>query len=561
MKISKLYSNNANFKSIIFDKGINFILSTDHSVGKSTLFKLIDFCLLGSKGFLELNQFSDFIFYLEVEVDSNKFITIKRPTTGRMNIELKITSEPSMLLDEITFDKKGGVAVANTFFEETLNLCIIKFRSYLTYFLRDQDNQSDVFMLNKYVSSKHIDYKPIVSNLLGIDGLKIRKKYELDDEISKIEKDISFKQSELGNYLTQESIEEEIIVYKRQLLEKEETYTNFDFYLSEKNISKELIEKIETEISVLNQERNSVNREIDYINKSLEEEIAIDKNDIVGLFKEMKVLFPDDLKVNYEGVLDFNKQIAEERTSVFKENKKEFSAQIINIEKELKTLNEQRKGILSVLKNTDTMDKFKELELEVIDLKTKILVHEDKLTIFDAIETKKEELKTARSDLEKVIEENKTLIKSPFINELKINLTKYGKMILDKEIAFSIGFNTLDNIEFSMKVENAHGFNNSLDDGHTIKKLLCLIFESALAETSVHKRFFKFVAFDSPFDGDKNTYQDGVYNALYELNSKGIQTIITSVEDVIHNLDNLAEIKSNYTVRHLNESDKLLGEF
>lgn len=561
MKLSKLYSNNTNFKTIFFDKDINFILSNDHSVGKSTIFKLIDFCLFGSKGFLDREQFNDCEFYLEIEINSNKFVTIKRPTTGRENIQIKETAKKSMLLDETNFDKKCGLEASSTFFEEKINLCLTDFRLYLTYFLRDQDNQSDVFRLNKYLRTKDIYYKPVVSNLLGIDGNKIRKKYELDDEITSIEKTISFKESELGSYRTKESILEEIIVYEKHLLDKEDKYINFDFYLSEKNISKELINEIETEISVLNEERNSLNREISYINKSLEEEIAIDKNDIEGLFKEMKVLFPEDLKVNYESIIDFNKQIAEERTKVFKENKKEFLAQIINIEKELESLNEKRKDILSVLKNTDTMDKFKKLEQEVIELKTKISVHREKLTIFKEIEDKKEELKQARINLDKTIEENKALIKSPFITELKINLTKYGKMILDKEIAFSIGFNTADNIDFDIKVENAFGFDNSLDDGHTIKKLLCFIFACAVIETSKDKSFFKFVAFDSPFDGDKNTYQNGVYNALKELKNQGIQTIITSVEDVINNTENLTEIKSNFLVRYLTEQDKLLGDF
>jgi uncharacterized protein YydD (DUF2326 family) len=561
MKISKLYSNKADFKSVIFDKNINFILSNDHSVGKSTLLKLINFCLFGNKEFLEREQFSDYIFYLEIEIDSTKYITIKRPTTGKENIELKITTNKSMLLDEIEFDKKGGLSATESFFEENVNFCLSKFRLYLTYFLRNQDNQSDVFRLNKYLRTKDIYYKPVISNLLGIDGSKIRRKYELDDEILNIEKAISSKESELGNYRTKESILEEIAVYERHLTEKENAYTNFDFYLSEKNISKELIEEIETEISLLNEERNSLNREISYINKSLEEEIAIDKSDIEGLFKEMEVLFPVDLKVNYESVINFNKQIAEERTKVFKENREEFLAQIVNIEKELTNLNEKRKSILSVLKTTDTMNKFKDLEKEVIDLKTKILVHEDKLNIFRIIEEYKDSLKEKAKELEKVILENKTLVRSPFINDFKVNLTKYGKMVLDKEIAFSIGFNTADNIDFEMKVENAQGFNNSLDDGHTIKKLLCFIFACALTETSKDKNFFKFVAFDSPFDGDKNTYQDGVFNALKELNNKGIQTIITSVEDVINNPENLAEIKSSYMVRYLTEQDKLLGDF
>ena len=46
--------------------------------------------------------------------------------------------------------------------------------------------------------------------------------------------------------------------------------------------------------------------------------------------------------------------------------------EIENIEKELLVLNEKRIDMLSVLKNTDTMEKFKELEKEVINFKTKI---------------------------------------------------------------------------------------------------------------------------------------------------------------------------------------------
>ena len=49
MKISKLYANNDNFKTIVFDNGINFILSDANGVGKSSLFKLIDLIFTCSK--------------------------------------------------------------------------------------------------------------------------------------------------------------------------------------------------------------------------------------------------------------------------------------------------------------------------------------------------------------------------------------------------------------------------------------------------------------------------------------------------------------------------------
>jgi len=349
MKISKLYSNNDTFKTIEFDKGINFILSDSNGVGKSSLFKLIDFCLLGDKHFLGHEHFKDYIFYIELQIASNRYITIKRPTKSGKNIELKITKQKSLLLDEKKFDKKG----AKSFFENKVNYSINKFRTYITYFLRDESNQNDAFILNKHTSLHEIEYKTVISNFLGIDGRKIRKKYELDEIIKK----------------------------------------------------------------------------------------------------------------------------------------------------------------------------------EDIDSST---------------------LKTAQDDLSKVIEENKTLISSHFIDKLKDSVAKYGNIVLGKEVIFSIGLNTSNDIEFSLKVEN---------DDSTIKKLLCFIFSSALAETYVQKRLIKFVAFDSPFNGDKNTYEDGIYSAIHELHRKGIQTIITSNEDAIQNSVNLSEIKDEYLTDYFSNDDKLMGDF
>ena len=358
MKISKLYANNDNFKTIEFDNGINFILSDTNGVGKTSLFKLIDFCLLGDKHFLGHEHFKDYIFYIELQISSNRYITIKRPIKSGKNIELKITKEKSMLLDETDFNIKGSIGVAKSFFENKVNYSINKFRTYITYFLRDEDNQSDVFILNKQASLNEIEYKTVVSELVGIDGRKIRRKYELDQIIKKSE-----------------------------------------------------------------------------INSA--------------------------------------------------------------------------------------------------------------------------SLKNAQNDLEKIIEENKTLISSRFIDRLKYSVKKYGNIIFDKEVIFSIDLNTSNDIEFSIKVKD----DKVKNDDPIIKKLLCLVFASALAETYIQKRLIKFVAFDSPFDADFNTYEDGIYFAIHELNRIGIQTIITSNENDIHNSSNLLEIKNEYLTDYFSNDDKLMGDF
>ena len=362
MKISKLYSNNDDFKTIEFDKGINFIIANNNGVGKSSLFKLIDFCLLGDKHFLGHEHFKEYIFYIELQIASNRYITIKRPTKSGKNIELKITKQKSQLLDEKKFDKKGSLGIAKSFFENKVNYSINKFRTYITYFLRDEANQNDAFILNKHTTLHEIEYKTVISNLLGIDGRKIRKKYELDELIKK----------------------------------------------------------------------------------------------------------------------------------------------------------------------------------EDIDATS---------------------LKNAQNDLQKVIEENKALISSHFIDKLKDSVAKYGNIILDKEVTFFIDLNPSNDIEFSIKVKNDEEPKVDLNDEPIIKKLLCLIFASALAETYVQKRLIKFVAFDSPFDEKNNSYENGIYFAIHELHRKGIQTIITSNENDIKNQENLLEIKNEYMTGYLSNDDKLMGDF
>ena len=358
MKLSKIYSNIETFRCINFNNDINFILSSDHSVGKSTLFSLIDFCLLKDSTTFRKTIFKDYVFYLELELGEHRYITIKRPTTGSANICVKETEKKSFLLDYNAFDRVGGLGSMKEYLNKILNFRVDDFRNYLSYFLRDQDNQSDVFRLNKFSRSQDIFFKPVVANLLSIDGKSIKEKYEVEKEIEQIEQEISLLLKEdLKEYNTKGQIEAELARYKQKLKDKEDIYLKFDFYLSEKNISKELIDNIETKISILNKKRNSITREISYINKFIKQDTTINKDDLEDLFREMKMLFPDELRKNYESVINFNKQIAEERIKTFNENKAAFEKTLEELESELQTLNADRMQILSILESTDSFKK------------------------------------------------------------------------------------------------------------------------------------------------------------------------------------------------------------
>ena len=104
MKLVKLYSNDSRFKEVKFGRGFNVILGRiydeaildkdSHNLGKSSLIELIDFMLLKqikSNSYLKRNQFINHVFFLEIELDNGKYLTIKRAVKTNTKISFKIT--------------------------------------------------------------------------------------------------------------------------------------------------------------------------------------------------------------------------------------------------------------------------------------------------------------------------------------------------------------------------------------------------------------------------------------------------------------------------------------
>ena len=104
MKLSQIYSNQPNiFEPIVFNDGLNFVVAEirlpgnttedTHNLGKSTLRDLINFCLISRKDkdffIFENKQFENFIFYLEIKLLNNSFLTIRRAVSSGTKISFK----------------------------------------------------------------------------------------------------------------------------------------------------------------------------------------------------------------------------------------------------------------------------------------------------------------------------------------------------------------------------------------------------------------------------------------------------------------------------------------
>lgn len=205
MKLSKLYSSDAKFKMVKFNPEFNVVLgevtnesnlSQDaHNLGKSTLIALIDFMLLKElkKGhFLKKSIFSDYVFYLEILLNSGKYVTIKRAVAKNTKISILLHEESLDARECINWDYEDmpltGTDENNPkiVLNRLLNFDILpnqEYRKTTGYFLRTQDDYKDIFKLQKH-QGKDVDWKPILFELLGFSSEHMVNKYNIETEIS-----------------------------------------------------------------------------------------------------------------------------------------------------------------------------------------------------------------------------------------------------------------------------------------------------------------------------------------------------------------------------------------
>jgi len=568
MKLSRLYSSDSRFEAIIFNtNNINAILATGtkpHSVGKTTLFKLIDYCLIkkSKPKFLEANIFEDFNFYLELELADNSYLTIRRKVKKRTKIAIKLhsTKEDFTFLEDSSFDIIDGYDKVMAFFKEKINFSIngnkiLKYRNYLSYFLREKDDFSHPFMLNKYKKGKDVEWKTIVASLVGLDDTIVRSKYNIEKEIENLESEIASLENNSNFSLSDiEVAKETLLLLKAELEEKETLYENFDFYLKENHINKELVSEVEENVASLNKERYSLDKKRKLIEQSLMKEQEIDLKKVQKLFNEVNINLSDMLVKSYKDVLEFNDKITKDREIYLQAEHQRIVKKLFDIDESLLTENTKRKELLSVLTDTDTFSKFKKIEQEIVTIKTNISLVEERYKKLREYKCKLRRVKVLNKRRNRLVLKLDHSIKTPSdtLVTIKDTFKKLSRTVLGVDAILNIALNSNDNLVFETKViDTAVILDNSKEEGEAYSRMFCFIFDASIALTYKNENFFHFIAHDGLFDNLGIEYKKGIVEVLDLLVKNRIQYIFTSIEDEIDNEDFLLLCKSEYLVREL----------
>jgi uncharacterized protein YydD (DUF2326 family) len=274
MKLSKLYSNKPDlFSPIQFLPGLNVILAEirlpenklkdTHNLGKTTLGRLIDFCLLSSRDknfflFKHFNLFKDFIFFLEIKLLDGSLITIRRGVEESTKISFK---RHNLMFQDFSDLPEESWEHWNVPFEKSrelldgiLDLRDLKpwpYRKIIGYLLRTQEDFLDVFQLQKF-ASKHSDWKPFIAHLLGFNAQNMIKHYEKEADLAQMESEEETVRKELGGSIEDISRIEGLRLLKRNEAEKKQRLLDeFDFRAIDKEKMKTVVDELIPELPVL----------------------------------------------------------------------------------------------------------------------------------------------------------------------------------------------------------------------------------------------------------------------------------------------------------------------
>lgn len=588
MKLSKIYSNNSKFKPILFNSGFSVIFGDvekgrdldkktgEHNIGKTSLVYLIDFLLLktvNKKTFFAKNKeaLSNWIFFLEIELNDGRFLTIKRAVNPNTKISFKEHfSKDQDYSNEIVWDYED-LSVNATSDDDNPKLILeneyLKFdvandygyRSFLSYLLRTQNDYQDVFKLNKF-KGKDVAWKPLLFKLLGFDPITIIKKYDLDEELKdekKILKSVNSRLDTSGENAIKLAIEAK----SREKNELKSKIDAFDFYQKEQGINLDLVREIESKIADLNKKEYVLNHNIEKIKLSLDnsKKQTLQVDEIEQLYQEVGVYFPKQLVKEYNDVVAFSKQITKERFKYLQSELKESNEALVNIKNELKTLNGKRSSALSVLKERDTFVKYRQYQNDLVQIENEIFAYKQKLegsqlisSYTESIDKLVQKIKGASEDIKKEI----TNDSSDYLEVRKLFQSIY-KEIFEYTALLIIEVNQSGNIEFDTSVLNQSQDLTSKADGYTSTKILCLSFVLSILIYYSSKSFYRFAYFDGLIESWGNGHKLKFFELIRNYcKTANIQFTISMIKS---DLPNGFSFETGEVIRTLSRKDELFG--
>ncbi len=586
MRLSRLYSNDSRFHNMTFNEGVNVVLGKvtkrdevqkdSHNLGKSTLIDVLDFMLLKNidkshifKKYSPL--FDNHIFYLEIMINDGSYLTIRRSVNQATRISFK-NSEASIICTEDTAWDETNVPIekAREFLNTQLNFDVLpdwQYRKTVSFFLRTQKDYINVFQLGKFLNGKHKDWKPVVFELLGYDSDALRCKYELDEQLDDLRtksKTISVEMS--VNADDYDKVKSTLALRMSERDEMQQRVDAFSFYSEEHQISQNLVDNIERNISELNSREYALSYDLERIKSSIANLPSFDLEQLKQIYEEVNIYFPDNLACSFDDLYQFSVKVTQERNFYLREQANTTEEELRSVRQRLQELDRQRRDALASLHDRDTFHKFKGYQKKLAQLEGEVSRLEIQLRNIDVISTLNDEIEKMQQEQKEISKEITTQLKCQdgvIPSTIKRCFNEIFRTIFGVSALLYVRTNKTGNVDFYTDVApdetaeaTAEGY------GNTYNKMLCVAFDLAVLATYSSKSFFRFVYHDGVFEGLDNRKKElFVQVARNYCQRYNLQYIFSSIEDDVPQniLSSFSRAEQFLTLSDQDDRGKLFG--
>lgn len=566
MKLSKLYSNKKGFKNIEFNlKGLNIIYAdvstpTDHkknshNLGKTLLSRIIDFLLLkGSPNnrFLAstggTNKFSEYVFYLEIKLNSGFFLTIRRSVRESSKISFSFSNQrtENFIPPQNWDEEELSFAKAKKLLSDYLNFDFFEHKTYdfrktINYSLRIQGDYSDIYRLRKFSAGKDRDWKPFMFDLLGFKGSILSQKYDLEKEIENIRKiihelkvEFNLLQDNRDDLVAQVQLKEERVNELAQQIDR------FNFYEQDREMIDRGIQEVEYKISELNTENYSLEYDIKQLEVSIKNKFAFDLGKVKRIFDETDIYFPNELAHDYNELIIFNRRLTKERNKLLNANLSQKVNRLEEVLAILKQLNLEKEELLSFIQDSSTFVRFKKYQKDLVKHESELLGLKDRLGTTDKIFEKEKTIDSLKTQLEEIVREIKKEYRKTESNEryrlVRKNFSKYFMSIVGEEAYITWNLNSNNNVEFKPPTVRSSDGERKIDtsqgQGYTYTKLFCVCFDLAIMISYMDQSFFRFIYHDDVLANEDNGVKHSLLNLVRELSTEyDVQYLLSVIKD------------------------------
>lgn len=378
LKTLKIENKLGLVREIEFHKGLNLIVDEDvkitgNNVGKTTLLRLVDFCL-GSDG---KNIYKDPEFKGQDNTLIENFLKETEVLVTLILVDdLDFTSENIVIRknflqyskkiqelngENITNNKEFGQKLKELIFNTSVDKPT--FKQIVSKNIRDEKNKLANIVKVLHPTTTLEEYEALFLFWLGISTDTHNQKELLVKEKTREE---SF-QRRLKKEGELSLIEQQLELVNSKIEELQQIKANFNFnekfeaQLEELNIIKFNLSKLSTELSRLNMRRELI------LESKLElenERTNIDVNQIKSLYSKASKLIPN-LQVSFEDTVKFHNELLDEKIRYIEEELPSLTEKFKTISKEVSSFRKREKELSDYVSASEYSDDYDKILIEL----------------------------------------------------------------------------------------------------------------------------------------------------------------------------------------------------